>query len=110
MLVARVERTGLLNGKPGGITIAAPLQAGRVIALVLGVRQRFRFRCSQFCVVTSFFPALASREVALVFCVRCLFGFEESKFGMVALVPAVLTILRIAPVLFGGHFFRFCRS
>ena len=38
MLVARVERMSLRNRELGKITIAAPFQAGRVIALVFGVR------------------------------------------------------------------------
>ena len=98
-----MDRPSFLSGKPGRIAIAVAFQTSCVVALMLGVGQCFGFRDSQLRVVTSFLPVLARREVALVFCIGCLSCFQRSEFGVVALVPAVFTILRVALVLSGGQ-------
>src|SRR5579864_470179 len=102
-LVGRVDRASLVSGEPGRITIAVPFQASCVISCVLRVRQCLGFGGSQVGIVTSVLPVAASRQVALVFGVGYLFRLLRSEFGVVALFPAIRTILSVAPEFRSGR-------
>src|SRR5580698_4097530 len=94
-----LNRMGLVDGESRAIAVPIPPQAGRVIPLVFRVCECLGLGGSQFGVVTSFLAFLASREVALVLRVGGLSSLQRGQVGGVALVPAVLAILRVTLVL-----------
>lgn len=99
-----MDRASLLKCESGRIAIAVPFQTSCVIALMLDVSERLSFSGTQFAIVTSCLTVLTSRAVSLVFGVVCLFGLLRSEFGVVALIPAIRTILRIALEFRSGRF------
>src|SRR5579864_1067898 len=105
--IAGMDRLSFRKGKPGRVAIALPLQASRVIALMLGVSQCLGFSGTQLGIITGFLAVLTGRQITLVFRVCCLPGFRGCEFGVITLVPTALTILCVALVFCGDDLLRF---